>query len=115
MKVETREEQGVAITALRGRIDRGVGDEVLRETMNDLLADGKRRILLDLSEVPAIDSCGIGELMQSYKVCKELGADLRILRLPQPIAHVLSMSQILPLFQVYRTEEEALEAFAESS
>jgi len=60
MKVELREEQGVAIAALRGRLDRGVGDEVLRETVNDLLADGQRRILLDLSEVPGIDSSGIG-------------------------------------------------------
>ena len=113
MKVDLREVGDVTVAALEGRLAGGAGDIVLREVINDLLAQGRKKILLDLSGVPSIDSSGIGELVLSQKVAQELNAEIRILRATEGVQRVLSMVQILPLFEIHRTEAEALEGFAE--
>lgn len=113
MKIELRDREGVAIAALEGRLQQGVGDVALRDLVNDLLADGRTKILLDLSGVPSIDSSGVGELVASLKVAEELEAELKILQVSDGVRHVLDISQILPLFETFHTEDEALAAFAD--
>ena len=74
MKIKLRDREGVAIAALEGRLQQGVGDVAMRDLVNDLLASGRTKILLDLSGVPSIDSSGVGELVASLKVAEELEA-----------------------------------------
>ena len=112
MKIELRANGDVSIAALEGRLQHGVGDIALRDLVNDLLSDGRTKILLDLSRVPSIDSSGIGELVASLKVAEELDAQIKILQLSDGVRHVLDISHILPLFQIYHDEDEAIAAFA---
>ena len=112
MKIDVRETRGVVIAALSGQLHRGVGDEALRDLVNELLADGRTRILLDLSDVRSIDSSGMGELVASLKVAKELHAEVKILQLQERVREVLSMTQLLPLFEVYSDEAEAVAGFS---
>lgn len=114
MKIDLREKNDVVIAALRGRLASGVGDEILRGLIDKLLADGHRRILLDLSEVPGIDSSGIGELVASLGVAREFDAQIKILRVSEGVHRVLSMSQLLPVFDIYREEAEAIASFDEA-
>lgn len=111
MKITVRHQDDVVVAELQGRLNIGAGDEDLRQLVDNLLADGHRRILLDLSQVPSIDSSGIGELVASLKVTRELNGQLKILSLPEGIRHVLGMAQILPMFEVYKSESEALASF----
>ena len=113
MKIELRDREGVAIAALKGRLQQGVGDVALRDLVNDLLADGRTKILLDLSGVRSIDSSGVGELVASLKVAQELEARLKILQASDGVRHVLDISQILPLFETFRDEDEALATFSD--
>jgi len=112
MKIDVRETDGVVIAALSGQLHRGVGDEALRDLVNGLLAEGRTRILLDLSEVRSIDSSGMGELVACLKVANELHADIKILQLQEHVREVLSMTQLLPLFEVYNNEAEAVAGFS---
>ena len=111
MKIENRTVDGVAVMRLEGRLVRGVGDELLRDRLDDLFAEGHRRIVLDLSEVPLIDSSGIGELVAGKKVADELGGRIRLVRLEDRVEKTLRLSLILPLFETYPTVEEALASF----
>lgn len=111
MNIKVRYKDDVVVAKLEGRLHRGVGDEALRGLIDDALADGYRKLLLDLSEVRSIDSSGIGELVQGYKVAKELKAEIKILSLPQGVEHALRLTQILPLFEIFETEAEALASF----
>ena len=111
MKINLRHQDDVVVAELQGRLALGTGEEELHQLVDDLLAEGHRRILLDLSQVPSIDSSGIGELVASLKVTRELEGELKILSLPEGIRHVLGMAQILPMFEVYRSESEALASF----
>ncbi|HXT21231.1 MAG TPA: STAS domain-containing protein, partial [Thermoanaerobaculia bacterium] len=97
---------------LKGNLVRGVGDELLRETVDRLLAERNRKVLINLSDVSFLDSSGIGELVASKKVADQLGTSLKLMQLPERVQHTLKLSLILPLFETYASEEAALAAFA---
>lgn len=112
MHVDVRKIQDVIIVDLSGRLIAGVGDVLLREVMNELLAEDWKKILLNLGDVTIIDSSGIGEVVASWKIGKSFGSRVWILRPGDRVRHSLHLSQILPLLRVFEDENEALAAFA---
>ena len=59
-----------------------------------------------------IDSNGLGELVQVFRESKREGASLRLLKPHDRVAKTLRLTNLLPMFKVYDTEEDALKAFA---
>jgi anti-sigma B factor antagonist len=114
MHVEVRKKGDVVIVDLTGRLVGGIGDEILRNVVNELLAENWKKILLNLSGVVAIDSAGIGELVESLKTATHLGASLRILNLHERVRAALHLGRLLPLFEVYGDESHALESFGQA-
>jgi len=113
MEADVRSAGDVIILDLKGRLVSGSGDQLLRDSMNELVAEGWKKILLNLSDVPSIDSAGIGELVASTKMAGRFGTHVKILRIGDRVRHVLAISRLLPLFEVYEDEHEALEKFAQ--
>ena len=111
MHVEVRNLEDVILVDLDGRLVAGVGDQILREIMDELIAEGWQKILLNLSGVSWIDSSGIGELVAGIRLAKRFNCSVKLLRAGDRVKHVLSLSQLLPLLEIYETEEEALERF----
>lgn len=109
MDVDIRHSDDVIIVDLTGRMVSGVGQKILHDVMNQLVAEGWKSILLNLSGVSWIDSAGIGELVASLKMAKRFGVTVKLLRMGDRVKHVLSISQILPLLDVYEDEEQALQ------
>ncbi|MFI5181508.1 MAG: anti-sigma factor antagonist [Thermoanaerobaculia bacterium] len=114
MHVTVRKSGDVVIVDLNGMLHGGLGDEILRSVMNELLAEGWKKILLNLSKVTSIDSAGVGELVQSLRVAKKFDADLKLLNLHERIKKSLHLAQLLPVFHVHDDEEEALTSFVAS-
>lgn len=110
MKVDVRKNNDVVIVDFNGRLVAGVGDELVSQIIDRLLADGWKKILLNLSEVDSIDSNGLGELVQSMKVCQRFEAKLHLLQPQDRVRKTLHLTRLLPLFAVHDTEEEALAA-----
>jgi len=112
MHVEVRKAGDVVIVDLQGRLLAGVGDEILRNVVNELLAEGWRKILLNLSAVTVIDSAGTGELVASLKICEKFDASLKLLNLNERVRRSLHLSELLPVFEVYDDETAALAHYA---
>ena len=112
MHVEVRRAGDVVIVDLKGKLTAGLGDQILRETIDVLLAESWRKILLNLSEVSFMDSAGLGELVSGLKTARNLGADLRIVKAGERVKTTLSTARLLPVFEVYEDEAEALRGFA---
>ncbi len=112
MHVTVRKSGNIVIVDLSGMLHGGLGDEILRGVMNELLAEGWKKILLNLSKVTSIDSAGVGELVQSLRVAKKFDADLKLLNLHERVRKSLHLAQLLPVFHVYENEPEALKGFA---
>jgi len=115
MNIETRKKGDVVIVDFQGRLAVGVGEEVLPHLIEQLLNEGTRKILLNLSEMDYIDSNGLGELVHSLKTSKRFGASLRLLKPQDRVKKTLRLTNLLPMFSVYDSEAEAIRSFAADS
>ncbi|MCG8458167.1 MAG: STAS domain-containing protein [Holophagales bacterium] len=105
------DKSAVLIVDFEGRLVAGTGEVVLRDTMNALVAEDWKMILLNLSEITRIDSAGIGELMASIKLATRFGCEVRLVNVKGQVLDILRLSQLLPLLKVHESEHEAIDAF----
>ena len=56
MQIEERAVGDVTVLDLKGRVTLGEGDELLKDKVNSLINQGRRKLILNLAEVPYIDS-----------------------------------------------------------
>src|SRR5438045_9796790 len=108
MNISVRKKNDVAIVDFEGRLAAGVSDSALPQIVNDILKEGNKKILLNLSDMDYIDSNGLGELVQSLKTSKRFGASLRLLKPQDRVRKTLRLTNLLPMFSVYETEADAL-------
>jgi len=112
MKVDVRNSDDVIIVDLSGRLVAGDGADVLHEVVNTLLADNWSKIILNMSDVSMIDSTGAGELIESLKIAEKFESKIKLLRPHGRVQKSLQLSQLLPLFEVFEDEDEAVRAFS---
>src|SRR2546423_15368870 len=98
MDIKERVVDGVSVLDLSGKIVRGEGDGQIRERIKDLLADGQRKILLNLGDVSYIDSAGLGELISSYTTTKREGGQLKLVNLINGISTILASPNLFHPF-----------------
>lgn len=111
MDIEVRTESQVKVIKLRGRL--GVGESLDRtgETLTDLLRAGETRFLLDLQEVPMIDSSGIGLLVRYMTAVKQRGGSLKLLNPSKFTLQTLQLVRVLSLFEVFEDLQQAVASF----
>jgi anti-anti-sigma factor len=112
MHVEMRKTGDVVVVDLKGKLTAGLGDQILRETIDELLAEDWKKILLNLSEVAFMDSAGVGELVAGLRTAKRFGAELKLLNASERVHSTLYIARLLPIFEIYKSEAEALQRFA---
>ena len=114
MHVDVRKRDDVVILDLVGKLTAGLGDQILRESIDELLGEGFRKILVNLSGVGFMDSAGVGELVSGLRTARRLGADLRLLNVSERVQSSLSMARLLPIFTIHQSEDAALQGFAQA-
>ena len=112
MKFTTREVGGVTIVDLSGKITLGEGGVTLRDEVRKLLAEGKKKIVLNLAEVNYIDSSGLGELVSAYTAVKNAGGELKLLNLTSKVRDLLVITKLVTVFDVKDDEASAVSSFA---
>ena len=112
MKLATREVSGVTIVDLSGKITLGEGGVTLREEVRKLLAEGKKKIALNLAEVNYIDSSGLGELVSAYTAVKNAGGELKLINLTSKVRDLLVITKLVTVFDVKDDEASAVSSFA---
>lgn len=115
MDIKERVVEGVSVLDLGGKIVLGEGDLQIKERIRDLLADGQRRILLNLGDVSYIDSAGLGALISSYTTVKRENGQLKLVNLTKRIQDLLAITKLITVFDTYDSEKEALASFAAPS
>ena len=102
---------GVKIVKLKGRLSMGPALDRFNATMNELLGQGNSKIVLDLEEVPTIDSSGIGMLVRHLTTAKQAGGAIRLLKPSKFTVQTLKMVGLLNLFTVFDEESAAAASF----
>lgn len=111
MNVDVRKTGKVVIVDFEGSLVIGVSEEIVSETVKQLLTDGYTNVLLNLSNVDYVDSSGLGDLVQSYKMAQRAGATVKLLRPQDRVRKTLHLSNLLPLFEVFDAEDDAVRSF----
>jgi anti-sigma B factor antagonist len=112
MQIDERQVGEVMILDLKGKITLGEGDEVLKDKINSLILQNKKRILLNLAEVPYIDSAGLGEIVRTYTTVSRQGGQLKLVNLTKRITDLLMITKLLTVFETFDAEPEALKSFS---
>lgn len=112
MKIVERTVEDVTILDLHGKILIGEGDDALREAVTRLTDAGKTKIVLNLGDVPYVDSAGLGEIVRCYTTVSRKGGKLKLLNLTKKIQDLLSITKLLTVFETHDSEGEAVKSFA---
>jgi anti-sigma B factor antagonist len=115
VKVKIQEIDGVSVVGLSGRIVLGEESGALREAVKGLMTGGKKKVVLDMSDVTYIDSAGLGILVAAYVSAKGQGASIRLCALGNKFREVLQITRLLTIFEVYDTPAAAVASFLESN
>jgi len=114
MKMTNSEVDDVSVVKLDGRIILGEESNSLREKVKSLLAEGKKKIVLNMADVTYIDSSGLGALVAAHVSAKAQGASVRLCNLGQKFHEVMQLTKLLTVFDVYDTEAAAVSSFQSS-
>jgi anti-sigma B factor antagonist len=111
MKVNVRQRDGVTILDLKGKITIGIGDVALRNAVQEVINNGATKVVINLRDVTTIDSSGVGELVSAYTTATNRGVKLRLAKLPAKVNDILQITQLITVFDVYDSEDEAIHSF----
>ena len=111
LEIETSAQGDVRLLRCRGRIIYGAEADALRERVNSILAETPR-IVFHLGGVRDMDSGGIGRVVGMVVSARRAGGDIKFCSLSPKVQHVLKITSLLTVFDVFATEEEAVRAFA---
>jgi len=111
MQIHQRSIGEVTIIDLQGKITLGEGDELLRDKVNSLIQQGLKKLVLNLAEVPYIDSAGLGEIVRTYTTVSRQGGHLKLLNLTKRITDLLSITKLLTVFETFDNENDAVRSF----
>ena len=115
MQIEERNIGDVKVLDVKGKITLGEGDELLKDKVNSLVNQGNRKIILNLAEVPYIDSAGLGEIVRTYTTVSRQGGSLKLLNLTKRITDLLSITKLLTVFETFESENDAVRSFSASA
>ena len=111
MKASTRQVDGVTVVDLSGRVKEGEDITVLRDTIEDLLCKGQKKILLNLGDVNYIDSSGLGALLGALTSVRNQGGELKLLHPAKNVHNILQNTKLYAVFDVRNDEAAAIAAF----
>ena len=115
MEIEERAVGDVTVLDLTGKMTLGDGAEILKDKVNSLALQGRKRIVLNLGAVPYIDSSGLGEIVRTYTTVSRQGGSLKLLGLTKRITDLLSITKLLTVFETYDDEADAVRSFSSSA
>ena len=114
MRIDTRVHHNVVTIQPKERMS--VETEAqFTELVLTLLEAGSRRLVLNLIDVPYIDSVGLGAIVQAYVSARRRGGDLKLLHVSRRNRRLLAITKLLTVLEAYDTEDEVHRSFEPAS
>ena len=108
----TRIEPDVVLVELAGKMVYGPECRQIEWLTAELLEEGERKIVFDLSRVSHLDSSGIGTLVMCSGKIKEAGGKLRVTSAEGHVKTVLKITEAGKILDLHSSRIEAMQAFA---
>jgi anti-sigma B factor antagonist len=112
MTISERKSGDVTVLDVEGKILLGEGDVQLKRKIDELIERNEKLLLLNLANVPYMDSGGLGEVVRSYTTVKRAGGDLKLVNATKRISDLLTITKLITVFEVFDDEASAVNSFA---
>lgn len=83
----------------------------LKERITKLVEGDSTKFIIDFEEVTHINSLAMGILRGKLKIVKEMGGDIKLIKLNEHIKTIFEMIGLDEIFEIYETEDEAVANF----
>lgn len=111
MKYDISEQYNSVVITFKGNLMGGPEVENFRESLHKLMEEGKKEVIVDLGKVKFMNSSGLGVLIGGFTTIKNAGGEMVICRADKKIESLLMVTQLISVFDHYRTLEEAIAHF----
>jgi anti-sigma B factor antagonist len=111
VKIEERVIGPVTILDIVGRLTMDQAPEHLKDKINSLVSQQRTHIVLNLKNVPYIDSGGLGQLVASFGSVMKSGGALKLLGVNSRNHDLLSITRLVTVFESFDSEAEAVQSF----
>jgi anti-sigma B factor antagonist len=111
LKVTRREQEGISILQLKGRLTFGPEDIVLNDEIRHALAAQRFRLVIDLGGVDKIDSAGLGTLLYARAELRRAGGGLALASLHADHMQTLLVGRLETVFDVFANQLDAVNSF----
>ena len=112
MKLSSRSVDDVTVIDIEGKILLGEGEILVKQAIDEFLAQGRRKFLLNLAKVPYIDSAGLGQIIRCFTAIRKAGGTIKLLSPNSKVIDLLSVTKLVNVFDWYNDEPSALGSFA---
>ena len=112
MDISERSSGPVTIIDLNGKLLLGEATQRLHDKVNSLIQQGQKHIVLNLADVSAVDSGGLGELVRTLTTMQKHGGALKVANLPKRIEDLLVMTRLVTVFDTFEDESAAVKSFS---
>jgi anti-anti-sigma factor len=114
-QLTTRQAGAVTIVDIsRSFMDMGRTSELrgtLRQLVTESLANGRKKILLNMSAVGYCGNTALGELIGVFKTIRSEGGRLKLCNVPASVRAGLELSRVLKIFEIHDDEVGAIRSF----
>lgn len=111
LEIQQRENQGIAILDLRGKLEMGRGDIVLRDYVENVLGAANHRLIFNLEHVSDIDTAGSGVLLFLAQEYRQNGGKLVLFHVGRVHAQIYELARLETVIEIYRDEIDAINSF----
>ena len=111
MKLKVREVGRAVIPDISGKLMGGADADIFRDKIHGLIEDGKKNIIVNLSEVKWVNSTGVGILITGYTTLRRNKGDLKLLNVSNKIQSILYVTKLNLIFECFDNEDEAVASY----
>lgn len=112
MTIRERTVDSVVVLDLAGRLVLGDGDQLLKDTVQNLIASGRKHVVLNLADVSYVDSSGLGALVAVFLSARKQSGALKLLNPSKRLHDLLAIAKLLTVLDISDSEAQAVASFS---
>lgn len=111
MKIKHTERYEAVVIELKGNVMGGDDTKDFNELLHKLIDEGKKHVIVDLTDVKFMNSSGIGMLIGGLTTMKKADGSMKLSGLTEKIESLLVITKLITIFESYNNIDEAVASF----
>ena len=115
MTIQEQFVSDVALVRVGGRVTLTDGTTVFDDTLQRLIGAGHIKLILDLADVPYIDSTALGAILRAHATASRRGGTLKLLHLQGHVRELFELTRLLTVIDAFDSEAQAVASVGPSA